>query len=150
MDKDEIRKKDEFYMRLAIVEAEKAFEANEIPVGAVIVYKNQLIAKSHNLTEMLNDVTAHAEILSITSASNRIGGKYLNECTIYVTVEPCVMCAGAIGWSQIQRVVVGCKDEKRGFSTYAPLALHPKASITFGILEEECKLLMQRFFKNKR
>ncbi len=142
--------KDEQYMRKALHEAETAFAEGEVPVGAIIVCKGQIIARAHNLTEMLHDVTAHAEMQAITSAAEQIGGKYLPDCTLYVTVEPCIMCAGAIGWAQIKRIVYGAKDEKRGYSEYAPKAFHPKAEVTGGILETECKELMQRFFKSKR
>ncbi len=141
---------DQRYMRLALLEAEKAFEADEIPVGCVIVCEDQIIGRGHNLTEMLQDVTAHAEIQAITAASQTIGGKYLQNCTLYVTVEPCVMCAGAIGWAQISRVVYGTADEKRGFTRLAPNALHPKCTVTQGVLESEAKELMQRFFQQKR
>ncbi len=142
--------KDEKYMRLALLEAEKAFAADEIPVGCVIVCEDQIIGRGHNLTEMLQDVTAHAEMQAITAATQTLGGKYLQGCTLYVTVEPCVMCAGAIGWAQIARVVYGASDEKRGFTYFAPNALHPKCQITSGILESDCRTLIQRFFKQKR
>lgn len=141
---------DERFMRLALKEAEAALETDEIPIGAVIVTKGRVIARAHNLTETLHDVTAHAEMLAITAAANQLGGKYLSGCTLYVTVEPCVMCAGAIGWAQLSRLVYGCTEEKRGFSGLAPRALHPKASITTGVLEAECRALMQDFFKRKR
>lgn len=141
---------DEYFMRLALKEAQAALEADEIPIGAVIVAEGRVIARAHNLTETLHDVTAHAEMLAITAAANQLGGKYLSGCTLYVTVEPCVMCAGAIGWAQLSRLVYGCAEEKRGFSGLAPRALHPKASITSGVLEAECKALMQDFFKRKR
>ena len=143
-------KVDAQFMQKALVEAQIAFEADEVPVGAVIVCQGRIIARAHNLTETLNDPTAHAEMQAITSATSLLGGKYLQECTLYVTVEPCVMCAGALGWAQISRVVYGCDDEKRGFSRYAPEALHPKTEVTPHILEKECKDLMQSFFKNKR
>lgn len=138
------------FMRQALIEAQKALEAGEIPIGCVITCQDSIIAKGHNMTEMLADVTAHAEIIAITAAEQGLGGKYLPECTLYVTVEPCVMCAGAIGWAQISRVVFGCCDEKRGFTKYAPQALHPKCFVTKGVLEEECMALMQNFFKTKR
>ena len=125
-------KADEQYMRFAIAEARKAFEKGEIPIGAVVVCKNRIIARAHNLTETLCDVTAHAEMQAITMAANELGGKYLTDCTLYVTVEPCIMCAGALGWSQISRIVYGCRDEKRGYSTFAPHALHPKCTVTAG------------------
>ena len=141
---------DEDFMRLALNEARAAFEEGEIPVGAVVVNKGRVIARAHNQTEALHDVTAHAEMLAITSAANLLGGKYLTDCTLYVTVEPCTMCAGALGWSQIPRIVYGCRDEKRGYHDYAPHALHPKCAVTAGVLEEECRQLMQEFFKQKR
>ena len=141
---------DAYYMRIALQEAEDAYAENEIPVGAVVVLDNQIIAKGHNLTETLNDVTAHAEMMAITSAANALGAKYLQECTLYVTLEPCLMCAGAIGWSQLPRIVYGCIDDKRGYHAYAPHAMHPKATITGGVLEEECRTLMQDFFRSKR
>ena len=137
-------------MRKALQEAEAAMAEGEIPIGAVIVCQDHVIARAHNLTETLHDVTAHAEMQAITQAANELGGKYLTDCTLYVTVEPCVMCAGALGWSQIPRVVYGCRDEKRGFSAFAPHALHPKCSVTVGVLEDECRQLMQDFFKNRR
>jgi tRNA(adenine34) deaminase len=142
--------KDEQYMRKALVEAEMARDAGEIPIGAIIVCKDRIISRAHNLTETLCDVTAHAEMQAITSAANALGGKYLTDCTIYVTVEPCTMCAGAIGWAQIKRIVFGAADEKRGYTRIAPNALHPKAVVTSGVLEEECRTLMQTFFKNRR
>ena len=137
-------------MRKALLEAEAAMAEGEIPIGAVIVCQDHVIARAHNLTETLHDVTAHAEMQAITQAANELGGKYLTDCTLYVTVEPCVMCAGALGWSQIPRVVYGCRDEKRGYSAFAPHALHPKCSVTVGVLEDECRQLMQEFFKNRR
>lgn len=142
--------KDEQYMQRALDEARAALKEGEIPIGCVIVCKDRIIARAHNLTETLCDVTAHAEMQAITAAANQLGGKYLTECTLYVTVEPCVMCAGAIGWAQIPRIVYGTTDEKRGFNEYAPHAMHPKATVTGGILEEECRQLMQDFFKQKR
>lgn len=140
----------ETFMRQALLEAEKAFEREEVPVGAVVVCQGRIIARGHNLTETLTDVTAHAEMQAITAAANYLGGKYLNECTLYVTVEPCVMCAGAIGWSQLGRLVYGATGEKRGFARFAPDALHPKTEVFSGVLEAECKQLMQDFFKRKR
>ena len=125
-------------------------QAGEIPIGAVVVCKDRVISRAHNLTETLCDVTAHAEMQAITSAANTLGGKYLTDCTLYVTVEPCTMCAGAIGWAQIPRIVYGAADEKRGFHEYAPKAMHPKATITTGVLEEECRQLMQKFFRSRR
>ena len=141
---------DERYMRLALEEAKKAFVLGEVPVGCVIVANGQVVGRGHNLTETLADVTAHAEIQAITAAANTLGGKYLSQCTLYVTVEPCIMCAGAIGWAQVRRVVFGTTDEKRGFSFFAPKALHPKCTISTGILEEECRDLMQTFFAKRR
>ena len=137
-------------MRLAIDEAHKAQSNNEIPIGCVIVSDNQVIGRGHNLTETLTDVTAHAEIQAITAAAQMLGGKYLPDATLYVTVEPCAMCAGAIGWAQIKRIVYGAPDPKRGYQTYAPRAFHPKAAVTPGVLENECRALIQEFFKLKR
>lgn len=137
-------------MRQALDEAHRAFERDEVPVGAVIVCGNRIIARGHNLTETLNDVTAHAEMQAITAGTNFLGGKYLTDCTLYVTVEPCVMCAGALGWSQISKIVYGASDEKRGFTRFAPNALHPKTEVISGVLEEECSALMKVFFKKKR
>lgn len=141
---------DEKYMRLALMEASKALRCQEIPIGCVLVADDQIVGRGHNLTEALQDVTAHAEMQAITAAAETLGGKYLPECTLYVTVEPCVMCAGAIGWAQIRRVVYGASDEKRGFTRFAPQALHPKCTVTAGVLEEECKKMMQDFFQTKR
>ena len=141
---------DERYMRMALDEAMQAFKAGEIPIGAVVVCQNRVIARAHNLTETLCDVTAHAEMQAITAAANTLGGKYLTTCTLYVTVEPCTMCAGAIGWAQLPRIVYGCADEKRGYTLFAPHALHPKAQCIGGVLESECRQLMQDFFKQKR
>lgn len=141
---------DERFMRMALAEAQKAREAGEIPIGAVVVCKERIISRAHNLTETLCDVTAHAEMQAITAAANTLGGKYLTDCTLYVTVEPCTMCAGAIGWAQIPRIVYGCTDEKRGFHEYAPRALHPKAVCIGGVMEEECRELMQQFFRERR
>ena len=137
-------------MRMALGEAEQARAEGEIPIGAVIVCKDSVVARTHNLTETLTDPTAHAEMQAITSACNELGGKYLTDCTLYVTVEPCPMCAGALGWAQITRIVYGCADPKRGYREYAPRALHPKTQTTGGILEEECRQLMQDFFRSKR
>lgn len=150
MDKTEQQNKDEQFMRRALVEAEAARDEGEIPVGAVVVAGNRIIARAHNLTETLGDVTAHAEMQAITSAANQLGGKYLTDCTLYVTVEPCPMCAGAIGWAQIPRIVYGAPDEKRGYRRFAPDVLHPKATAIGGVLEEECRTLMQEFFKKRR
>ena len=141
---------DERFMRMALAEAAKARDKGEIPIGAVVVCKGRVIARAYNLTETLCDVTAHAEMQAITMAANELGGKYLTDCTLYVTVEPCVMCAGAIGWAQLPRIVYGAPDPKRGFREYAPRALHPKAQCIGGILEEECRQLMQEFFRQKR
>ncbi len=141
---------DQDYMRKALDQARMAYDRDEVPVGAVVVCNDRIIARGHNLTETLNDVTAHAEMQAITAAANSLGGKYLDVCTLYVTVEPCVMCAGAIGWSQLGRLVYGAADPKRGFSVYAPHALHPKTQVTSGVLEEECAQLMKEFFKRKR
>lgn len=137
-------------MRQALHEAEMAFQEGEVPVGAVVVSQNRIIARAHNLTETLTDVTAHAEMQAITSAANMLGGKYLNDCILFVTVEPCVMCAGALGWSQIGKVVFGASDEKRGFSHFAPKAFHPKTEVVSGVLENECAILMKDFFQKKR
>ncbi len=138
------------YMKQALIEAQKAYEQDEVPIGAVIVCKGRIIARAHNLTEMLNDVTAHAEMQAITAAANNIGGKYLNDCTLYVTVEPCPMCAGAIGWSQLGKLVYGAEDEKRGYHRYAPDVLHPKTEVVSGVCADEATALMKKFFKNKR
>lgn len=141
---------DEYYMRQALQEARKAAERDEVPVGAVIVCQGRIIARGYNLTETLTDVTAHAEMQAITAAAQFLGGKYLTNCTLYVTVEPCVMCAGALGWSQISRIVYGTPDEKRGFVRFAPDSLHPKTEVVSGVLEDECRKLMKEFFKKKR
>ncbi|WP_417428308.1 nucleoside deaminase [Halpernia sp.] len=140
---------DEYFMKIALQEAQIAFEQEEIPVGCVIVANNRIIAKSHNLTETLNDVTAHAEMQAITSAASFLGGKYLINCTLYVTLEPCVMCCGALNWAQISKVVIGAKDEQRGFMS-KNITLHPKTEIVEGILENECSQIVREFFKNKR
>ena len=141
---------DEYYMQRALEQARLAFDKDEVPVGAVVVCRDRIIARAHNLTETLNDVTAHAEMQAITAAANALGGKYLDACTLYVTVEPCVMCAGALGWAQTGRVVYGAADPKRGFSAFAPQALHPKTQLTAGVLADECGELMKRFFQKKR
>lgn len=141
---------DEYYMRKALEQAQMAFERDEVPVGAVVVCKDRIIARAHNLTETLNDVTAHAEMQAITAAANALNGKYLDVCTLYVTVEPCIMCAGAIGWSQLGRVVYGAADPKRGYAAFAPQAMHPKTEVVHGVLEAECAQLMKDFFKRKR
>ena len=141
---------DEEYMKRALEQAQMAFDRDEVPVGAVVVCRDRIIARAHNLTETLNDVTAHAEMQAITAAADALGGKYLDVCTLYVTVEPCVMCAGAIGWSQLGRLVYGAADPKRGFSVYAPKALHSRTEIVGGVMAEECGGLMTSFFKRKR
>lgn len=141
---------DQEYMQKALIEAKQAFEEGEVPVGAVIVCRDRIIARAHNLTERLTDVTAHAEIQAITAAANALGGKYLTDCTLYVTVEPCVMCAGALAWAQLSRIVYGASDPKRGFSVFAPNALHPRTEVTEGVLAEECANLMKDFFQRKR
>ena len=141
---------DKYYMRQALMEAEKAAERDEVPVGAVVICRDRIIARAHNLTETLNDVTAHAEMQAITAAANYLGGKYLNDCTLYVTVEPCVMCAGAIAWAQLGRLVIGAMDDKRGYQKYAPQALHPKTVVIENVMAEECASLMKDFFKRKR
>jgi tRNA(adenine34) deaminase len=141
---------DEYFMQQALKEADKAIEADEVPVGAVIVCNNQIIARAHNQTEILNDVTAHAEILAITAASTHLGNKYLKECTIFITLEPCPMCASALNWAQIGRVVYGAPDDKRGFMNYGRSLLHPATKLEFGVLHEKCATVMAEFFKNKR
>ena len=141
---------DTYFMKESLKEAQKALEKEEVPVGAIIVCENQIIARAHNLTEALNDVTAHAEMQAFTSASDYLGGKYLNECTLYVTLEPCVMCGGASFWTQIKRIVYGSSDEKRGFSNIEESILHPKTEVTKGIHEEKCSKILHKFFQNKR
>ncbi|MCG2647451.1 nucleoside deaminase [Alloprevotella tannerae] len=141
---------DQEYMQKALIEAKQAFEEGEVPVGAVIVCRDRIIARAHNLTERLTDVTAHAEMQAITAAANALGGKYLTDCTLYVTVEPCVMCAGALAWAQLSRIVYGASDPKRGFSVFAPNALHPRTEVTKGVLAEECANLMKDFFQRRR
>ena len=138
------------YMKMALVEAQKAFDEDEVPIGAVIVCKGRVIARAHNLTEMLNDVTAHAEMQAITAAASNIGGKYLNDCALYVTVEPCPMCAGAIAWAQMGKVVYGAGDEKRGYRRYAPDVMHPRTEVIGGVCADEATALMKRFFASKR
>lgn len=140
---------DDYFMKMAFQEAQLALEKDEVPIGCVIVSNDRIIAKSHNLTETLNDVTAHAEMQAITSGANYLGGKYLLNCTMYVTLEPCVMCAGALSWSQISKVVIGARDEQRGFINKA-LSLHPKTEVVTGIMENECSQIVKDFFKNKR
>lgn len=141
---------DEYFMKKAFAEALMAADKGEIPVGAVVVSNKKIIARAHNLTETLTDVTAHAEMQAITAAANLLGGKYLNDCTLYVTLEPCAMCAGALGWAQIGKIVFGTYDEKRGFRKFAPEAIHPKTEVVGGVMEEESSELMQDFFKQKR
>lgn len=140
---------DEYYMKMALQEAEAALEKDEVPIGCIIVSNDRIIARAHNLTETLNDVTAHAEMQAITSAANFLGGKYLINCTLYVTMEPCVMCSGALAWSQISKVVIGARDEQRGFIN-KHLSLHPKTEIVTGIMENECSSIVKEFFKSKR
>lgn len=141
---------DNHFMKCALCEAQKAFDKDEVPIGAVIVCRDTIIARAHNLVEHLNDVTAHAEMQAITAAAGTLGGKYLNDCTLYVTVEPCPMCAGAIGWSQLGRLVYGAPDPKRGYTLLAPGVLHPKTTVTSGVLADEATTLIQSFFKKKR
>ena len=141
---------DEYFMREALKEAQKAFELDEVPVGAVIVSGDRIIARTHNLTEQLHDVTAHAEMQAFTSASEYIGGKFLEDCTLYVTLEPCVMCAGAAFWTRISRIVYGAGDEKRGYTLIEESLLHPKTTVSRGILEDECTTLLKLFFEKKR
>ncbi|HPQ08494.1 MAG TPA: nucleoside deaminase [Bacteroidia bacterium] len=140
----------EYFMNEALKEAEKAYQKNEVPVGAIIVWNNKIIARSHNLTEQLQDVTAHAEIQAITAATNYIGGKYLTECTIYVTLEPCPMCAGALAWAQISTLVYGAYDLKKGYSLFSENILHPKTQVIKGVLADECKTILQKFFAERR
>ena len=147
---DIVNYSDEYFMKEALKEAEKAMMRDEIPVGAVIVYKNQVIGRAHNLTETLNDVTAHAEMQAYTAAAGTMGGKYLNECTLYVTLEPCIMCAGASYWAQIGRIVYGAADEERGFTRIRKKILHPKTQVLAGVLEQECSKILRDFFRKKR
>ena len=141
---------DAYFMKQALAEAQKAFDAGEVPVGAVIVSNRHIIARAHNQTEILTDVTAHAEMIAITAAADYLGGKYLQDCTLYVTLEPCNMCAGALYWSQISKIVYGASDDKRGFMNYGKEMLHPKTKVEFGVMYEECSELMSRFFREKR
>lgn len=141
---------DNYFMNQALSEAKLAFDKDEVPIGAVVVCNNRIIARAHNLTETLNDVTAHAEMQAITAAANVLGGKYLDECTLYVTIEPCPMCAGALGWAQMQRIVFGADDKKKGYSLFSTSVLHPKTEITQGVLVEECSALMRAFFEKRR
>ena len=138
------------YMKQALIEAQKAYDEDEVPIGAIVVCKGRIIARAHNLTERLNDVTAHDEMQAITAAATTIGGKYLNECTLYVTVEPCPMCAGAIAWSQLGKLVYGASDEKRGYNRFSPDVLHPKTEVVKGVCADEATILMKKFFNNKR
>lgn len=147
---DAEKDKDERFMRMALAEAQRAAEAGEVPVGAVVVTHGRVVGRGHNLTETLGDVTAHAEIQAITAAAQTLGGKYLPDCTLYVTVEPCLMCGGAIGWSQLGRLVYGAADEKRGCSTFTDRAYHPRTEVTSGVLAEECSALMREFFARRR
>ncbi len=141
---------DKYFMQQALNEAREALIKDEIPVGAIIVSKGRIIARAHNLTETLNDVTAHAEMIAITAAAENLGGKYLNNCTLYVTLEPCSMCAGALNWAQLERLVIGAPDEKRGYTIFSPSPLHPKTEVITGILADECSQIVKQFFKNKR
>ncbi len=141
---------DNYFMRQALLEAEKAYELGEIPVGAVVVSNERIIARAHNNTEQLTDVTAHAEIIALTAASGYLGNKYLEDCTLYVTLEPCAMCAGALAWAQLGRLVYGASDDKRGFMQFGKRMLHPKTKVEFGIMMEESKLLMTNFFRDRR
>lgn len=141
---------DEYFMNEALKEAQKALEADEVPVGAVVVANNKIVARAHNYTERLNDVTAHAEMQAITSAANAVGGKYLNDCTLYVTLEPCVMCAGALHWTHITKIVYGASDEKKGYTKINQPLLHPKTIVVKGILEQQCSAIVKNFFASKR
>ena len=141
---------DTYFMKQALKEAQKAFDQGEVPVGAVVVCDNQIIARAHNQTELLNDVTAHAEMIAITAAADNLGNKYLNDCTLYITLEPCPMCAGAIGWAQLGKVVYGASDDKKGFMVYGKRMLHPKTKVELGIMENECSILLKEFFAKKR
>ena len=145
-----IKFSDEYFMKEALKEAQNSFDADEVPIGAVIVCKDQIIAKAHNLTETLNDVTAHAEMQAFTSAANYLGAKYLNECILYVTLEPCVMCAGASYWTQISKIIYGASDEKKGFNRISQTIIHPKTNVVAGIMENECSELLKEFFREKR
>jgi len=140
----------EYFMRQALVEAQKAFDVDEVPVGAVIVFKDRIIAKAHNMSQTLNDVTAHAEMQAFTSAANTLGGKYLKECTLYVTLEPCVMCGGAAAWTQISKIVFGAMDDKKGYSKLETNILHPKTQVVRGVLEKECSQILKEFFQTRR
>ena len=150
MENEILKQDDAFFMKEALKEAVKALDKDEVPIGAVVVCNGKIIARAHNLTEMLNDPSAHAEMQAITAATSYIGGKYLNECSLYVTIEPCPMCAAALGWAQIKRVVYGASDPKRGYSLFSPNLLHPKTVVESGIMAEECGGMVSAFFKNKR
>jgi len=141
---------DDYFMKLALIEAQKAFEKGEVPVGAVVVSNNRVIAKAHNQTQLLNDVTAHAEIIAITSAATHLGAKYLIDCSLFVTLEPCIMCAGALKWSQISRVIYGADDTQHGFMKYGKALLHPKTKLEFGIMHDECSEILKKFFALRR
>lgn len=141
---------DEAYMKEALKLAKRAYEEDEVPIGAIVVCQGKIIGKGYNLTERLNDVTAHAEMQAFTAAANYLGGKYLHDCTLYVTIEPCVMCAGASYWVQVSRIVYGARDEKRGYSSFNQGIIHPKTEIVHGVLESECTELIRSFFRNKR
>ena len=147
---DKIDFSDNYFMQQALKEAREAYRKDEVPVGAIIVSGERIIARAHNLTETLNDVTAHAEMLAITSAAEYLGGKYLNDCTLYITLEPCTMCAGALNWAQIARIVIGAPDSQRGFTRLSPSPLHPKTELSSGIMADECSSLIKEFFKKKR
>lgn len=150
MDDSQVIMDDTYYMKLALREAQMAYHAGEIPIGCVMVCRGTVVARCHNMTQRLTDVTAHAEMQAITAASEQLGGKYLNDCTLYVTVEPCIMCAGALGWAQLGRLVFGCRDEKRGYQRFAPQALHPRTTVQSGVMEQECAELMTSFFRSRR
>ena len=141
---------DKYFMKQALAEAQKAFEADEVPVGAVVVCRERIIARAHNQTELLTDVTAHAEMIALTAAANSLGSKYLHECSLFVTLEPCVMCAGALAWAQLGRLVYGASEDKRGFMEYGKRLLHPKTKVEYGVMMEECSGLMKSFFEKKR
>ena len=141
---------DNYFMKQALMEAQKAYTKGEIPIGAVVVSQERIIARAHNQTELLNDVTAHAEILAVTAAANFLGSKYLKDCTLYVTLEPCIMCAGALAWAQFSRVVYGASDDRRGFMRYGKALLHPKTTLEYGIMEAECGAIVQNFFRERR
>lgn len=141
---------DTYFMNLALAEARKALAEDEIPIGAIVVCNGNIVGRGHNMTETLGDVTAHAEMMAVTSAAQTLGGKYLSDCTLYVTVEPCLMCAGAIAWAQVKRIVYGARDTKRGYTVYTDTPFHPRATVTGGVLENECAQLMKDFFAKRR